>query len=419
MIVRRTWLLLALVVAATGAAGWWYWHSDNAAPQSAAQSGGGAPAAAKSNRRGAGGQAVAVETASVERGEFPVIVRTLGWVESPAIVSVRSRVDSQVIEQHVTDGQMVKQGDLLFVLDSRNFQVQLQSNRAALARDEALHARAAADLRRKQDLLARGASTQQQVDQATADERAAAAAMEADKAAIAATELSLSYTRITAPISGRAGAVQVSPGNLVSGGSGASGTTGTLLTITQISPIQASFSLSERYIAKVQAAMSGKTPPQVRLYAGGAEQPVATAPLTFIDSSVDIQSGTIVAKARLDNADGKLWPGQYVDVDVVIETLRNVALVPTVAVQTGLRGRYVYVVRPNQTVETRVVSVAAADAAHTVVSAGLQPGETVVVEGQQSLSDGVKVREPGAEKKPEPGGPRTSAARSPATGSID
>lgn len=405
---RLVWLI---VVAAAGAAGWWYWQSHGSAGTNTANAQKGRASVSR------GGAPIAITTAQVEQADFPVIVRTIGWVESPAVVQVRSRIDSQVMEQHVQEGQFVNKGDLLFVLDDRPLKAQLQKDQAALMRDEAVHARTQTDRKRKEELLPKGAATQQQVDQAVSDERSAAATVAADQAAIEASQLNLSYARIYAPISGRVGAITVTPGNLVSANAGSAGTTNALVTITQINPIRATFSLAERYLPAIKNAIAAGAPLPVRLYTAGAKQPTAIGKLDFFDSSVDISSGTITAKATVDNDKSVLWPGEYVDVEVVINTLNQVAVVPTVAVQPGQQGSFVYVVQPNSTVEMRPIKIAASDADHTAVESGVTPGERVVTEGQLSLSNGAKVREPQpGEAHPE----RTSAASAPSkTGSID
>ncbi len=271
--------------------------------------------------RNAEGFPAAIVTAAAQAGDMPVVKRAIGFVETPASVVIRSRIDSQMVEQHVVDGQFVRKGDLLFTLDDRDIKAQIAKDEAAVARDEALHTRSANDLSRYQQLIARNAGTQQQLDQATADERSTLATIQSDKATLEADRLKLSYTRILAPIDGRAGAVQVTPGNLVA--ANASGTP--LVTLTQMRPLRVSFTLPERERPALQTALARGTPVPVLARLPDSDQPAARGVLNFIDSSVDMASGTITAKASFANDDLTLWPGQYVDVEIDVDVLRNVA----------------------------------------------------------------------------------------------
>jgi multidrug efflux system membrane fusion protein len=365
-----------VAVAATG--GIWFGSSRGAVEPTATR-----------QARGAGGFKVAVVTATAEKADMPVVKRAIGFVETPASVAIRSRVDSQIVEQHFTDGQLVRKGDLLFTLDDNDIKAQISKDEAAVARDEALHKRSEGDLFRYQQLIARNAGTQQQLDQATADERSTAATIQSDKATLEADRLKLGYTRIVAPIGGRAGAVQVTPGNLVS--ANASGTT--LVTLTQIKPLRVTFTLPERELAALQAALARGAPVPVLARIPDSGRKPAEGVLNFVDSSVDTMSGTITAKAAFANDDLSLWPGQYVDVEIDVDMLRDVAVVPTVAVQPGQKGPYVYVVNQGGTVSLRPVTVALADGARTAVSEGVKPSERVVVDGQLRLKDGAPVRE--------------------------
>jgi len=337
---------------------------------------------------GATGPAVSVTTQLAEKTDFPVKKRSIGWVETPASVVVRPRIDSQIISQRVVDGQVVKKGDLLFELDDREQQAQLAKDQAQLAKDQALYDRIKRDLARATQLRASGAGTQQAVDQAVSDEQSTLAAIKADQAAIQASTIKLSYTKIYAPIDGRVGAVQVTPGNLVN----ASTTTG-LVTITQIDPVRVTFSMPERELSTIRAAVAAGTPPEVRVIPSGAKTASASGLLNFFDSTVDIASGTVTLKAPIPNADLALWPGQYVDVVVYYAPLRDMTVVPSVSVETGQDSPYLYVVKPDQTVELRKVTVASVDGERTAISAGLQPGERVVVDGQAGLTAGARVRD--------------------------
>jgi multidrug efflux system membrane fusion protein len=262
-------------------------------------------------RKGGSGQPVPVITARAEAEDFKIRRRTIGIIESPAIVVVRARIDSQVLEQHVVDGQLVRKGDLLFTLDDREIQAQIARDQAQLAKDNAGLAQAQADLARKQELIEKNVAPQQQVDQATAAYKAAQQTVEADEAVLQADRLKLGYAKLEAPITGRVGAIRVTPGNLV----GVNDTAG-LVTITQIKPIRAGFTLAERDLAAVRKAFARSPPAEVRVYAPGEDKLLATGTLDFVDSSVDFSSGTIAAKAKFTNDKLELWPGMYVDVEL-------------------------------------------------------------------------------------------------------
>jgi len=373
-----SFLTLAVVVAAIGG-GYWFMAPHSAGPASDT---------ARAGRNGDGAP-VAVVTAAAQKADMPVRKRAIGFVETPASVVVKSRIDSQILEQHVTDGQFVKAGDLLFALDDRDIKAQIAKDEAAIARDEATHKRTLADLARYEQLLTRNAGTQQSVDQATADERSAAATILSDKATLEADKLKLGYTRILAPIDGRVGAVQVTPGNLVSANSTGTG----LVTITQMKPLRVSFTLPERELPVLQAALTAGGGVPVTASVPDSGKPPTEGKLNFVDSSVDMTSGTITAKAAFGNEDLALWPGQYVDVEIAADTLKNVTVVPTVAVQTGQKGPYVYIAKADQTVELRPVKVALSDGDRTALSEGVAPGERVVIDGQMRLKTGSRIRE--------------------------
>ncbi|RKE67414.1 multidrug efflux system membrane fusion protein [Pseudorhodoplanes sinuspersici] len=343
---------------------------------------------------------IPVVTAPVEQGAFPVRRRSIGLLESPAIVVVRSRIDSQMTEKHVNDGQLVRKGDLLFTLDDRELKAVIARNEATLAKDEAARDRAKADLQRTEELLSRNVAARQQLDEKTADFKAAEATVEADKAQLDNDRIRLGYTRITAPITGRLGVIRTTPGNLVSS-SDANG----LVTITQIKPIRVSFTLPERDLAALRAGARRTPPPTVRVFAAGNTEPLASGQLNFVDSSVDTTTGTIMAKATFANDNLSLWPGQYVDVEIDLDSRPDVLSIPTVALQTGQKGPFVFVVKPDGTADLRNVEIGSAVGDRTAIRSGLKAGERVVVEGQLRLANGARVRDQ-AEKPDEKGAPK-------------
>ena len=330
---------------------------------------------------------IPVVTVDAEQGEFPVRRRSIGLLESPAVVTVRSRIDSQMMEKHVNDGQLVRKGELLFTLDDRELNAVIARNEAQLTKDEAALAKANADLARTQELLARNVAARQQLDEKLADAKAAEATVAADRAQLENDRVRLGFTKITAPITGRIGVIRVTPGNLVSANS-----TEGLVTITQIKPIRVSFTLPERDLTALRAGARRQPPPTVRVFAPGSDQPLAKGELNFVDSSVDTATGTIMAKATFTNDTFSLWPGQYVDVEIDLDTRPDVVSVPIVALQTGQKGPFVFVVGPDDIAQLRNVETGGLVGDRIAIRSGLKAGERVVVEGQLRLANGARVR---------------------------
>ena len=339
-------------------------------------------------RKGGSGQPVPVITAQAEAEDFKIRRRTIGIMESPAIVVVRARIDSQVLEQHVLDGQLVRKGDLLFTLDDREIQALIARDQAQLAKDNAALAQAQGELGRKQELIEKKVAPEQQLDQAVAAYKAAQQTVEADEAVLQADRLKLGYAKLEAPITGRVGAIRVTPGNLV----GVNDTAG-LVTITQIKPIRAGFTLAERDLAVLRKVFARSPPAEVRVYAPGEDKLLATGTLDFVDSSVDFSSGTIAAKAKFANDKLELWPGMYVDVEVDLDVRPNTIMLPAVAIQSGQNGPFVFVTKNAQTVEMRNVELAGGEGNRLAIAKGVQAGERVVVEGQMRLTNGARVTE--------------------------
>ena len=335
----------------------------------------------------AGGKpAVAVKVAEVTQGSMPIRRRTIGWVEPIATVAIKSRVNSVIMEQHAADGQFVKQGDVLFVLDDREAKATIARDQAAMAQHQAEVDRAHADLDRTKTLVAKQTASKQTLDQALADARAAEAAVAADVAVLQADKLTLSYTTISAPISGRLGAVGVTPGNLVAENGDVS-----LVTITQMQPIRVSFTLPDRDIDALRTALAQYPPAPVKVFVKGDKTARAKGSLSFIDSSVDAASGTITAKAEFANDNLALWPGQYFDVELELGLQADVAIIPSVALQVGQNGLFVFVITADNKAEMRTVTVSGNDGDKSAISTGLQPGEKVVIDGQHQLSPGARV----------------------------
>ncbi|MER9073550.1 efflux RND transporter periplasmic adaptor subunit [Mesorhizobium sp. M0904] len=384
-------IVFAVIAAACVAAAWLYLSpsamSDLQHLLSAKQTAADKPAAAASAAR-----STSVVAATASTADFPVRRYAIGFVSSPAVVSINARVSSQIVAIAVKDGQMVKAGDLLFSLDDRSLKAQLARDQATLAKDQALLASATADLQRAKNLVARQAGTQQTYDQAVAAQKSAAATVDADKATIDADQIQLGFATIRAPISGRLGAVSVAVGDLVTTSNGSSTST-PLVTITQVDPLQVNFNLPESDLALLHKALAAPQQGAVTLTKDGDPKPIGKGTVDFVDSSVDTASGTIATRASVPNADLSLWPGQYVNVVLDAGIMPQMTSVPTVAVQPSQKGPFVYVIKPDNTVEMRPVQVALTEGANTAISQGLKSGERVVVEGQTKLKNGAAVRE--------------------------
>lgn len=389
----RSLVLLCLVVAVVGAVFVWgrYYRTDPVAAEAAMQQ----PAPAQGTQQSAqqaapqpapDRPAVAVKVAEVTQASMPIRRRTIGWVEPIAAVAVKSRINSAIMEQHATDGAFVNKGDVLFVLDDREAKAAIARDEAAMAQHQAEVERAHGDLERTKTLVAKQTASKQTLDQVVAAARAAEAAVAADKAILQADRLTLSYTTITAPIAGRLGAVAVTPGNLVSENGDVA-----LVTITQMQPIRVSFTLPDRDIDALRTALAQYPPAAVRVFSKGEKSARAQGSLNFIDSTVDAASGTITAKAEFANENLALWPGQYFDVEVELGVEPQASIIPTVALQVGQDGLYVFVATPDNKAEMRKVTVTGSDADKSAVTMGLSPGERVVVEGQHRLSPGAPV----------------------------
>jgi multidrug efflux system membrane fusion protein len=359
-----------------------------------------------SKKKGSGDQgtrgpvAIAVNVAAARTSSLPVIERTYGIIQSPAVAQVNARVSSQVTAIHVKDGQDVKAGDLLITLDDSVLQTQLAKDKAALLKDQAVQTSAAADLQRAKSLAAKQAGTQQAYDQAIAVEKSAEAAIASDQAAIQNDMLQLGYTKVTAPISGRLGAVQVSVGDLV-GTSGNSGTS--LVTVTQTRPLKVTFNLPEELLDPIKSGLAAGQPAQVKVLASVSRDVLDEGPVNFIDSTVNSASGTIAMSAVVANERMKLWPGQHVEVEVERGVLDNATVIPTVAIQPGQAGPFVWLVRDDNTVEARPVEVTRSESGLSAIAKGLNPGDRVVVEGQLKLKNDSQVKVMGS-AEPETGG---------------
>ncbi len=346
-----------------------------------------------------------VVVAQARTASVPVTLGVIGNVQAYSAVAVKSQVDGQILEVHFKEGQNVKKGDLLFTLDQRPYVAALRQAEANLAKDKAMLDKARADLARLEALVAKDFTSRANYDTAKANAASLEATIKADEAMVEQAKLKLEYTRITAPIDGRVGSILVNAGNLVK----ASDTTtaGTLVTINQIRPIYVQFSVPESHLSEIRARMAaGKI--SVKAQVPQEDRPAAEGTLTFINNAVDTATGTILLKATFENDDDRLVPGQFVNVTVELSVIPQAVVVPPAAVQVGQRGHYVFVVKPDSTVELRLVRAGITTESHVVIHDGLKPGERVVTEGQLRLRPGTRVT-----VRPSSGGPPPPGAPSP------
>src|SRR5262245_54416745 len=320
----------------------------------------------------------------------PILVNAIGTVQSIATVIVKSRVDGQIAEVHIEDGQEVKEGDLLFTLDNRGFQAQLAQAQANLERSRAQLDRAQQEVKRQSELAARGVASAQRLEEVQAQVKIFEAAIRADEATIENARINLSYTTIRAPIPGKTGVVNLKRGNLVK-----SNDTTTqavpLVMITQLRPIYVGFTVPERHLADIRTAMNSEEPLTAVVTLPNQTESPLTGALTFIDNQVDVVTGTISLKAKFTNDDTQLWPGQFVNVTLTVGIQSNATVVPNGAVQIGQNGPYVFVIKPDSTVELRLVRTNRIVDDKTVIDQGIAAGERVVVDGQLRLTNGARV----------------------------
>ncbi len=329
--------------------------------------------------------AIPVTVAPVVQKTVPINLTAIGSASAYSTVSVESQVNAVVEAVHIKEGQFVRKGELLFTLDARPFEAALAQANANLARDQAQEELDNLQAHRYQELYQAGVGTKEQYDQMQATADAQKAAVRADQAAVQASRLQVSYCKIYSPLDGRTGAVEVDPGNIVK-----QNDVPVLIVINQISPIYVAFSVPEQYFAPIEKFMSrGSLRVEATPY---GDTRAESGNLTFVDNTVDNTTGTIKLKAIFPNTDQHLWPGQFSTVLLRLAQDENATIVPSQAVQTGQKGDYVYIVKSDSTAEMRQVKVARTVDGDSVISSGLQPGETVVTDGQLSLIPGIKVQ---------------------------
>lgn len=393
----RTLLGIGLGLAVVAVAGWYITTQMNT-PQ---------PTAARGGRFGQG-LATPVGIASAAKGDIPIVIRALGTVTPLATVTVKTQITGQLVEVHFTEGQYVKQGDLLAVVDPRPYEVALQNANGTLAKDEALLKNAQIDLQRYQTLVKQESIARQQLDTQAALVRQYEAQLITDRAIVDNAKLNLAYTRIIAPVTGRIGLRLVDKGNFVTMGDA----TG-ICVITQMQPISVMFTIPEDALPPVRKRLrEGATLPVTALDRSQQNQ-LGQGKVLTTDNQIDPTTGTVKLRAVFDNQDEALFPNQFVNVRLLADTVKDATVVPVAAIQRGQPGTFVYLVKADDTVAIRVVETGVTDGEKIAVTKGLEVGDQVVIDGVDRLRDGAKIRRPSNGRgAPGTAGPPLAAAPS-------
>jgi len=327
---------------------------------------------------------VPIVVGSAIQKDIPVQINSIGTVESYSTVSVKSLVSGELIKVYFKEGDFVKKGELLFKIDPRPFKAALSQAEANLAKDIAIAKNAREQVKRYDSLLEKGFASKEDYDRIHSNADAQEAMVEADRALIENSRLQLEYCSIRSPIDGHTGSLIVHEGNIVKANDVI------MVVIEQVNPIKVSFSVPEQYLPEIKKYMA-KEKPKVEAVTSKEEENPEQGVLTFVDNTVDKTTGTILLKGTFENKSRRLWPGQFVNVTLTLTTEKNAVVVPSQAVQTGQTGQYIYVVKPDMTVESRPVRIGRTYKGNTIVEKGLAPGEKVVTDGQLRLVPGAKI----------------------------
>jgi membrane fusion protein, multidrug efflux system len=397
---HRRWLLpviVAAVVALLAVGAWRLWGPGDGASAAATKDGkeGKAGKGAGRGRFGGGdpNRVQPVQAMAARVGDINIVQTALGTATALRNVTVKPRVDGQLQQVFFVEGQMVKEGEALAQIDPVPFQVALAQVEGTLARDAAQLNNARLDLERYRKLLAQDSIATQQVDQQAAQVRQLEGTVKISQAQVDNAKLQLSYTRIPAPIAGRTGLKQVDPGNQVKG----SDTNG-IVTITQVDPMGVVFTIPQDTLPRVLARLKAGDKPPVEAWDKEQKNLLARGTLITTDNQIDVTTGTVKLKASFPNTEGKLFPNQFVNVRMVVDTRKGVIVVPAAAIQRGSQGTVVYVVKDDSTVTLRPIQVGPTEGLLTAVETGLQAGERVITDGVDRIREGAKVEvtEPGA-----------------------
>lgn len=341
--------------------------------------------------RFAGNGAMPVVAATAASGDMPVTLKALGTVTPLAMVTVRTQINGQLVQLGFTEGQEVKKGDFLAEIDPRPYQAALDQAQGQLQRDQAQLENAKRDLVRYTKLVKENSIAQQQRDTQEALVHQLEGTVAIDQGVVENAKLNLAYCHIVAPVSGRVGLRQVDPGNYVQ----VSDPNG-IVVITQVKPISVIFTLPEDNLPAIIKRLNAGASLAVIVFDRSGTHQLATGVLTTLDNQIDTSTGTIKLRAQFDNAEGILFPNQFVNVQLLVDTLHDATVIPSAAIQRGAPGTFVYVIKPDDTVAAQPVKLGPGDAERVAVTQGLAPGTKVVVDGADKLRDGAKVELPGA-----------------------
>ncbi|GJD93523.1 MdtA/MuxA family multidrug efflux RND transporter periplasmic adaptor subunit [Methylobacterium iners] len=375
------WLILLAVIAGAG----WYAYRTYYVPK-AETAGEAAPARGKGRGGRGGDPAQAVGIATVTTGDVPIVLSGLGTVTPLATVTVRSQISGYLTEIGYREGQMVKQGDFLAQIDPRPYEAQLAQYQGQLMRDQALLQNSKLDLARFQRLSQQDSISKQNVDTQAALVKQNEGTVAADQALVDQQKLNITYTRITSPVEGRVGLRQIDQGNYVTAAST------NIVVVTQLRPISVIFTLPEDDVARVMKRVREGAKLQVRAYDRGDTNELAVGQLQTVDNQIDTTTGTVKLRAVFENDDETLFPNQFVNAKLTVDTVRNAPIVPTAAILRGTPGPYVYLMEGGDKVVVRPIKLGESDGPRTVVLSGLAPGDRVVVDGTDRLREGAPVR---------------------------
>jgi len=393
---RLSMLLVFALIAAVAGGGYWYWdkHASGATAAEAE------PKKAKGKGKGKGERGpITVRAVEPVVKPMPVLIEAVGTVEAEHSVQVRAQVGGVLQSVLFKEGDRVKSGQVLFQIDPRTFQAQYNQALAQLARDKAQLENARAQQERLEPLLKREYITRQEYDVAVTSAKSLEATVQADQAAAEAARIQLEFARIRAPISGRTGTLAIKPGNLVV----AAGSGTPLVTINTMDPILVSFSIPERQLEDIRRFQNDKQM-RIEILADRNAPPVAEGKLVFIDNTVTAQTGTVLLKTRVSNANEVIWPGQFVNVRIVLTIEPEAIVLPESAVQPGQDGSFVYLIDENSRVKVQPITIARQLAGEIVIGSGVKPGDRVISDFPQALAPGATVQLAGAETKSGKGG---------------
>lgn len=414
MVKRHRGRNLALIIAALVILGFvlWRWHPWGAA---SGASGAGAASGGRPGRGGPGGMAnmaQPVHVATATQGEMPVVLTALGTVTPLANVTVLPQLSGTLQDVYFKEGQMVRKGDVLAQIDPRPYQISLDNAQGTLARDEALLQTARLDLKRYQTLLSQDSIASQQVDTQASLVRQYEGTVKSDKANIDTYKLDLIYARITAPVSGRVGLRQVDPGNYVT-----PSLTNGIVVITQLQPISVIFTTSEDNLQQIIQQTQAGAKLSVTAYDRSNTTSLEGGMLETLDNQIDTTTGTVKLRAIFQNSKNLLFPNQFVNTRLLVDTIKDAVIVPTPAVLNGSMGPFVYVVKADNTVTVRPVKVGPVDGERTSIKSGLAVGERVVIDGSDRLKEGAKITIPADRPRGASGASGASGARGAAAAS--